>query len=490
MKGRLERGRQELRTRLLARGLASAVFVGASVGGIVATEALAESFIASTVNAAIGHACGQAAGGGVSAEVLVLTQGELSMMSASFSTKLLVASVSSVALISVCLFLLMLPQVASANKATQPVIVIETTTDPDPAGLSGPFAFGQAPREDKDNNGKSNEAGTFRSRARVGKLIWTQDGKSLIFGGPIDPKAEPGKHAMDMWIFDQSRAVPLPATRERCFTVSRGGSSYVTVDQSVVEPEMQTNLEFRIYDLQPGCKLRQTRTMATGTRLFQTYGLEMSADGKLLATCGFSFPDHNGRGDIYVLDIETNRLRSFAQEAKGAVYCLAFSPDGKKLATGRLIRDKTESGIEVWNVEDGSLLHHWPTNRGMMWNLAFSPDGVRLASVGHSHDRRLGWEKVVSVHNLETGKLEYNLLGHDKSPSTVAFAPDGRLLASGGVDKVVNVWNVSTGKLVKTLTGHSGAVDGIAFSPDGKRIASGDRQKTIRIWDVSEIKYV
>ena len=69
---------------------------------------------------------------------------------------------------------------------------------------------------------------------------------------------------------------------------------------------------------------------------------------------------------------------------------------------------------------------------------------------------------------------------------SVAFSPDGKLLASGGDNNTIMLWDVASGTLTKTLTGHADVVWSVAFSPDGKLLASGSYDKTIKIWRVAK----
>jgi WD40 repeat protein len=68
--------------------------------------------------------------------------------------------------------------------------------------------------------------------------------------------------------------------------------------------------------------------------------------------------------------------------------------------------------------------------------------------------------------------------------TSVAFSPDGRLIASGSKDKTIKLWDVKTGEEIRTLKGHSSWVNSVTFSPDGRLIASGSEDKTIKLWDV------
>lgn len=175
--------------------------------------------------------------------------------------------------------------------------------------------------------------------------------------------------------------------------------------------------------------------------------------GKKLATTSSSDEEN-----LHIWDVVTGkRLRVLEGHDIGEIHGLAWSPDGKKLASGSRAHD-----ARVWDVETGELLHDFQRQEGRVTSVAFSPDG-KLLAVGN-----LGWR--VHLFDLESGEKVRTLKGHQQSVLCVAFHPSGRLLASGASDDTVRIWDMTTGAQVASITSNT-TPRSIAFSPDGERLA-------------------
>jgi WD40 repeat protein len=178
-----------------------------------------------------------------------------------------------------------------------------------------------------------------------------------------------------------------------------------------------------------------------------------------------------------VARLGTRRLRHGAM-----IQVLAYSPDGKLLASGG--RDWV---ARLWEPDSGKQLHAFEavthlsmpvTHLGWVLSVAFSPDGKVLATAGDYRDQ------MIRLWDVRTGKHLRTIEGHRGHVTSVAFSPNGKMLASGGADETIRFWNWETGRETRQLRGHTGRINCICFAPDGKRLASGGADRAVRLWDV------
>ena len=258
--------------------------------------------------------------------------------------------------------------------------------------------------------------------------------------------------------------------------------------------------------------------------------------GKLAIGTG-QWYDRSMRGEIVLWNLAHAGISCFSTADHPQVRSVAFTPDGRILAAG--------SGVGIsWRNEATSnsgmcraaiYSGHCQGIRGAVWGLAFAPDGGTLATVDWGNDDRStpdarDWGAQVKLWDVATGTLletfaRRNLparrwpflpmarrlavaggrfgdgairlwdLAGGQGPVTfreptdlvfdVAFSPDGKTLAAGDFSGRVELWDRATGAHRATLEAHTSWVYSVAFSPDGRTLASGGRDKTVRLWHVA-----
>ena len=198
-----------------------------------------------------------------------------------------------------------------------------------------------------------------------------------------------------------------------------------------------------------------------------------SPDAKLLAV-GL----HRAR--IEVWDVKAGTVVRSIQHP-GSLHALAWSPDGKKLASAGGAK------IFLWDMPSGALARSVDVKEGpappfpLVASLAFGPDSNTLAAGG--------FDAMIRIYNLNaknpSAEKERQLCeGHQSAVYAIAFSKDGRSLVSGSFDKTVRLWETFSGKQIALFKGHVGAVMGVGFPRDGQSVYSAATDTVVYRWDV------
>jgi RNA polymerase sigma factor (sigma-70 family) len=231
----------------------------------------------------------------------------------------------------------------------------------------------------------------------------------------------------------------------------------------------------RLWDVATGRELRTFPTPSHGL----VDSVAFTPDGKRAVSAGCW-----GRG-VYLWDVATGKEVSPFARHHGEVTAVAFTPDGKFVATGS--KDHT---LGLWEADTGRLADRFRGSPGPVTAIAVAPDGKLVASAGPD-------EKVVRLWCRATGEVVRKLAVENAAFTCLAFSPDGQVLATGeGVDPgiltdgaaapdgAVRLWDVATGKAIRQLQGKGGRVNALAYDPDGRVLATtGIDDAAIHLWD-------
>jgi Tol biopolymer transport system component len=237
-------------------------------------------------------------------------------------------------------------------------------------------------------------------------------------------------------------------------------------------------------EIQPGQRLRNLGTieMPAG-RAFLRQGIFPDYHRFSLQSRPAGPDDEAGKGRIRLRRVERLPMDGETTGAMG----LAFSPDGRLLATGHIDGNNLEfmpGAVKLWDTRTGKLVATWPVpdEPGGVRALAFSPDGKTLAGpVGRTDGVAPAWPVV--LWDVDGRRAPRVLRGHRTWVLALAFSPDGKTLVSGGADKTVILWDVATGREAGRLEATSTRVTSLAFSPDGKTLAIAGGP-SLGLWDV------
>ncbi len=159
----------------------------------------------------------------------------------------------------------------------------------------------------------------------------------------------------------------------------------------------------------------------------------------------------------------------------GAIYGVAWRPDGKQVATAAA--DKT---ARVWDPAKGTMIRSIAAHATTVYAVAFNPGGDVLATCGD--------DKLIKYWSVADGKELRKSQGHGDAVYCLAWSPDGGRVASGSVDKTIRIWNAGDGKEQHKLDGHPDDIYAVAFSRDGRRLASVGGAGYLFVWDANEAR--
>lgn len=233
----------------------------------------------------------------------------------------------------------------------------------------------------------------------------------------------------------------------------------------------------RIWDLESGGLLQELRHGG-----LYVHSVAFSPDGRWLAT-GSDDP----AGFVQLWDLQSSQRIAVLKGHDDAVLSVAFSHDGRRLVTSSY--DKT---ARVWDLEERREIRVLKGHTWWVWQATFSPDDHRIATASQ--------DGTALVWNVETGEHSPAFTGHSGPVYCVAFADEGRSVVTGGYDRRLLVWNPETlkpyvfrnleqGASVKTapeyreLGGHSTSIRCLNVSSDGRLLLSGSQDNTLRLWD-------
>jgi WD40 repeat protein len=262
-------------------------------------------------------------------------------------------------------------------------------------------------------------------------------------------------------------ALPAPVHPVRAVSISPDGSAVAAGRANAIH----------VYDAGSGTYIRSlidpALTAPDGKPLKAAHltiveALAYSPDGKYLASGSYQ--------EVVLWDARTGTLRKRLTGFADRVVALGFSPNGKLLATGG--GAPTEDGeIKVFDVATGKLVVDIKNGHSdTVFGVSFSPDGIKLATCAA--------DKFVKVFEVPSGKLLRTFEGHTHHVLDVAWKADGKVLASAGADNVIKVWDYDKGEQLRTFGNHNKQITRLVFKGKTPDIATCSGDQTVRFWNV------
>ncbi|KAJ3085272.1 hypothetical protein HK102_000158 [Quaeritorhiza haematococci] len=174
---------------------------------------------------------------------------------------------------------------------------------------------------------------------------------------------------------------------------------------------------------------------------------------------------------ISLIDVRTQSLLRILRWQRCGVEAVAFSPDGRRIASGC-----DDGTVRVWDTETDAELYMMERHSHAVRVVIFSSDGLRVASAS--------WDDTVHVWDARTGAVLRKMPGNSSGVRAMAFSPDLRRVASGSW-MMLRVWDSEMGTMLREMEENEPCnVEALAFSPDGQRVVAGCGNGTIRVHNI------
>jgi WD40 repeat protein len=200
----------------------------------------------------------------------------------------------------------------------------------------------------------------------------------------------------------------------------------------------------------------------------QAMSVVFSPDGKSLAA-GFGQYSQPGVHSFMLYDSATGQTTATYPGPKGGVNALAFDKTGRHLAVAG------SEIVEIWDIVAQRRIHELRGHSQWVYCVAFSPDGRWLATGG--------WDRTIKLRDAATGEERFTIFAHEGFVLSLAFSPDSRCLASSSEDRSVRLWEIPSSRQIGVFHGHTDFVQAVAFAPDGRELATGGVEGTMKLWD-------